>query len=86
MKNCPFCGEQIQADAIMCEHCGKYMDQGPRLATDMAELMRSRDPAGYVRHQRKQMQRQAMNWIVIAVVSVVVLFCLCYAALDFFGI
>lgn len=86
MKKCPFCGEEIQDKAIMCERCGKYMDQTPSSGIDQAELMRSRDPAGYVRHKRKQMERQAMNWIVTAIISVIVLFFLCYAALDLFGI
>lgn len=28
-KRCPFCSEQIQADAIKCHHCGSFLDGRP---------------------------------------------------------
>jgi hydroxylamine reductase (hybrid-cluster protein) len=36
-KRCPFCGEDVRAEAVKCRHCGEFIDGRPRPAEAQAQ-------------------------------------------------
>lgn len=43
MKNCPFCEESIQDEAIKCKHCKEFLNNNGNMHNNVKRLTRSKD-------------------------------------------
>ena len=57
-KPCPSCGNMVEADALLCVHCGTNFGTGARVETRVEKDA----PTGFVRDLRDEFVRQFRKW------------------------
>jgi len=71
ISKCPYCSEQIQADAKKCRHCGEWLDEASRTAKNVASPVDANTIA------RGMVQKEGMDAL-SKIGGVVILFISCF--------
>ena len=63
MKQCPYCAEEIQKDAIKCKHCGEMLSQ--KILKELSKNDRKCHQCGYIGSMKTWLRNYSLPQFII---------------------